>query len=279
MQAAAPRYTAAPSLRDLSASTLRSLTAALPQLYSETDPEKMARAISDSLSQLVPGESHGVIVADRTSGKRSISLRPASSDHERLLPVFFQNFHQFAPADFRGATHCGDALALSDFIARPSLGRMALFADYYQRIGVEDDLSILVERGSTAICAAVLRRRRGFRRDERALMNALRPHFGQAWANAQNVADLKARATRAPVAASEWQAGPLVPALGLTPREADVLLWVAQGKTNGEVGTILGIRPYTVRTHLERVFAKLGVETRHAAALSAIEVLGLPANS
>ena len=50
----------------------------------------------------------------------------------------------------------------------------------------------------------------------------------------------------------------------------------AQGKTNPEIAVILSIRPYTVRTHLERVFAKLGVETRHAAGLRAIEVLGLP---
>lgn len=56
-----------------------------------------------------------------------------------------------------------------------------------------------------------------------------------------------------------------------------MLLWVAQGKTNPETATILGIRPLTVRTHLERVFSKLGVETRHAAGLRAIELLGMPA--
>ncbi len=42
-------------------------------------------------------------------------------------------------------------------------------------------------------------------------------------------------------------------ALGLTRREADVLGWVAQGKTNPEIATILGLSPLTVRTHLEHI--------------------------
>ncbi len=52
----------------------------------------------------------------------------------------------------------------------------------------------------------------------------------------------------------------------LTPREAEVLSWVAKGKTNRDVGDILGMSPRTVNKHLEHVFEKLGVETRAAAA-------------
>jgi DNA-binding CsgD family transcriptional regulator len=57
----------------------------------------------------------------------------------------------------------------------------------------------------------------------------------------------------------------LVP-LGLSRREADVLRWVAEGKTNIEIGIILGVSPRTVGKHLERIFRRLGVETRTAAA-------------
>lgn len=60
--------------------------------------------------------------------------------------------------------------------------------------------------------------------------------------------------------------------LGLTKREAEVLAWVAQGKTNRETGTILGLSTRTVQKHLEHVFAKLGVETRTAAILKAWQV-------
>jgi DNA-binding CsgD family transcriptional regulator len=52
----------------------------------------------------------------------------------------------------------------------------------------------------------------------------------------------------------------------LTPKEAEVLYWVVKGKINRDIGDILGSSPMTVKKHLERIFAKLGVETRTAAA-------------
>ena len=52
----------------------------------------------------------------------------------------------------------------------------------------------------------------------------------------------------------------------LTTREAEVLYWVVKGKTNRDIGDILGTSPRTVNKHLEHVFHKLGVETRTAAA-------------
>ncbi len=54
--------------------------------------------------------------------------------------------------------------------------------------------------------------------------------------------------------------------LGVTRREAEVLVWVAKGSTNIEIAEILGISPRTVAKHLQHVFTKLGVETRTAAA-------------
>jgi DNA-binding response OmpR family regulator/DNA-binding CsgD family transcriptional regulator len=52
----------------------------------------------------------------------------------------------------------------------------------------------------------------------------------------------------------------------LTLREAEVLYWVVKGKTNRDIGDILGSSPATVKKHLEHVYEKLGVETRTAAA-------------
>ncbi|MBM7061717.1 response regulator [Pseudomonas sp. UL073] len=56
----------------------------------------------------------------------------------------------------------------------------------------------------------------------------------------------------------------------LTGREVEVLHWVACGKTNRDIGDILGLSPRTVNKHLEHVYVKLGVETRTAAAALAI---------
>lgn len=60
--------------------------------------------------------------------------------------------------------------------------------------------------------------------------------------------------------------------LGLTRRETEVLGWVTLGKTNSEIGELCVISARTVQKHLERVFQKLGVETRTAAARRALEV-------
>jgi DNA-binding CsgD family transcriptional regulator len=59
--------------------------------------------------------------------------------------------------------------------------------------------------------------------------------------------------------------------LGLTPREAEVLAWISEGKTNEEIAMILGTRPNTVRKHVENIHRKLGVENRGAAAALARE--------
>jgi len=61
--------------------------------------------------------------------------------------------------------------------------------------------------------------------------------------------------------------------LALTSREAEVLLWISRGKSNREIGEILGISPRTVNKHLEQVFVKLGVENRASAAARAVGAL------
>ena len=61
--------------------------------------------------------------------------------------------------------------------------------------------------------------------------------------------------------------------LGLTPREAEVLLWIGRGKPNRDIADILGLSPRTVNKHLEGIYAKLGVENRAAAAAVAVRAL------
>jgi DNA-binding response OmpR family regulator/DNA-binding CsgD family transcriptional regulator len=60
---------------------------------------------------------------------------------------------------------------------------------------------------------------------------------------------------------------------GLTPREADVLLWTARGKSNKDMSEILNISARTVNKHLEQIFIKMGVENRASAAAAATRVL------
>lgn len=63
---------------------------------------------------------------------------------------------------------------------------------------------------------------------------------------------------------------------GLTNRESEVLVWIARGKSNRDIGEILGLSPRTVNKHLEQVYTKLGVENRASAAIKAMHVLQSP---
>ncbi|MCA1440902.1 response regulator [Ensifer sp. IC4062] len=59
----------------------------------------------------------------------------------------------------------------------------------------------------------------------------------------------------------------------LTQRESEVLLWIAKGKSNRDIGEILGLSARTVTKHLEQIYVKLGVENRASAAVKATQVL------
>ena len=65
----------------------------------------------------------------------------------------------------------------------------------------------------------------------------------------------------------------LMAAFKLTQRESEVLNWLIKGKTNRDIGEILGTSPRTINKHLEHVFVKLGVETRTSAAAMAMSKL------
>ena len=72
---------------------------------------------------------------------------------------------------------------------------------------------------------------------------------------------------------AEFKSPSPLESLGLSQREAEVLFWMAQGKTNAEIGVILDISPATAKKHLENIYQKLAVEGRNAATLRALEVL------
>jgi DNA-binding NarL/FixJ family response regulator len=65
----------------------------------------------------------------------------------------------------------------------------------------------------------------------------------------------------------------LLGSLGLTAREGEVLNWIAQGKTNYEIGVIVSACTGTICKHVEHILSKLRVENRTAAAAIALAAL------
>jgi len=87
---------------------------------------------------------------------------------------------------------------------------------------------------------------------------------------ARSLRDARLAGQQPPVRGADAVREALVRRYQLTAREVEVLEWVAYGKTNRDIGDILGLSPRTVNKHLEHVYVKLGVETRLAAATLAI---------
>jgi DNA-binding NarL/FixJ family response regulator len=123
---------------------------------------------------------------------------------------------------------------------------------------------------------------RGEKSDQREGMNlGADDYLAKPVANDDLLAAVRARLQRADQTtkagfAPDFTSGKPLEGLGLSPRESEVLLWVAQGKTNPEIATILGISEETVKKHMKEILATLGVETRTAASLRALEFLQSP---
>jgi DNA-binding NarL/FixJ family response regulator len=119
---------------------------------------------------------------------------------------------------------------------------------------------------------------KGEKRDQRAGMNLGADDYLTKPVSAEDLlgtvnARLEREACRSAVFNPDFTSAEPLQALGLTPREAEVLLWVAQGKSNPEIATILGAAENTIKVHLGRVFEKIGADNRHAAMLTALEKL------
>ena len=92
-------------------------------------------------------------------------------------------------------------------------------------------------------------------------------------ARLERVQALERRVRERAAAKPDFSSPEPLKSLGLTDREAEVLLWVAQGKSSPEIGTILGISDATAKKHVCNILEKLGLESRSAATLRALEVL------
>lgn len=112
---------------------------------------------------------------------------------------------------------------------------------------------------------------RDFAERDRAVLDALEPHLVRLVETARVRRQLAAALEELDRSRSSFA----VEGSELTEREREVLTWVTQGKTNGEIAQILWLAPSTVRKHLENVYAKLGVGTRTAAVARVLR-LGSP---
>jgi DNA-binding CsgD family transcriptional regulator len=277
------------SLRLLTHNTLQRLPDALGTLYRPVRPQQLAQHFAGVLRSLIPGEFYGVSVVLHSKhmpsrGRRDSILYPVPAHWENLAETFASHYQKFPLRSIRESGNLHAPLALSDVASRQQVESLDLYHDYYRILGVTDDLSVNFGHLGHRVCLAVLREHRGFSDQDRTILEVLRPHMERAYRYTRLFESLRTAATlgtKGPTRALdspgnvENQGGTArsLRRLGLSEREAEVLYWVAAGKSNPVIGTILGIRHDTVRAHLKKIFAKLGVENRLSAALQALQVL------
>ena len=176
--------------------------------------------------------------------------------------------------------------ALADFVAcevatlcvydlrtghRHVLGRPG--ASLRGSLGIQHAMAVPIAQSPNLLVSFVFNRTGcGFSERDRERLELLRPHLSYLYRHCC----MRSRARGALVegAALELARLPSLPPQplpqSLTPREGEVLCWVARGKTDCEIAALLGLSPRTVGKHLEHVYIKLGVETRTAAVMRAM---------
>lgn len=147
----------------------------------------------------------------------------------------------------------GAPRSISDLLSRRAWHHTELYAEAYGRLGQEDGLALDIPLARSGVLTLnMTRSRRGFRAGERIGLQLLESHVQSCWQRLRAQERLR----------TAVQAPDGVAMENLTAREREVLLWVANGLRNQQIAAQLGIRPATVKRHLENLYAKLGVHGR-----------------
>jgi len=133
-------------------------------------------------------------------------------------------------------------------------------------IGLQHALALPLQQDGRLLVSFVLYRAQlDFSERDRERLELVRPHLAWLYAHVRQAA---AKAIPSAPSAVLLPVLPDTPISGdLTPREREVLAWLAHGKTDAEIAAFLGTSPRTVHKHLEHIYVKLGVETRTAAVM------------
>jgi DNA-binding CsgD family transcriptional regulator len=209
------------------------------------DTRSFARVGVERLPALVASEFTTLSVCDLVSGRREVYGLPAGALSAEDRAAFDRHFKAHPLVRFHGYEGGTVTQRITDCLPFAQFRRGALFNEYYSRIGIDHAVALPVFVHDGLLVSFVLNRsRRDFSDRERALLDLLRPQLARLYRRASALDRL-------------------------TARESEVLHWIACGKTDRQVGAILGISVRTVQKHLQSIYPKLGVESRTAAALRA----------
>jgi DNA-binding CsgD family transcriptional regulator len=214
-----------------------------------------ARRGLECLPRLVSSELATLSVCNLDPGHRSVVSDRPGAISAREIAAFDRHFHDHPLVREHARNPRAVTRRIGDLLPEGEFRRTPLYNDYYRAIRIDHVMAVPIHVDRRLLVSFVLNRSgRGFSDRDRERLELIRPHLG-------NIYRLGAAAVPVPEAEI---------AESLTPREREVLRWLAAGKTDRDIGAILDISPRTVHKHLQHIYAKLGVETRTAAAVQAV---------
>lgn len=240
-----------PSTAALTRRQLRAALAALDQMAERCEGrEAFARRGVRTLGRLVGCDFATLSVCDLDTRHRSVETSAPGAISRREIEVFDRHFDAHPLVRDHGRNPRAVTRRISDLVSRHAFERTVLYNEYYRPIGIRHAMALPVHV------------------DERLLVSFVFNRGGRAFGDAER--DL-AEVLRPQLAALYRLAGPPLCLSALTARETEVLQWIAAGKSNRDIAEILGARARTIEKHLERIYVKLGVENRTAAALRGLK--------
>ena len=243
---------------------LQALMQALEQIHSTMDLAALPEKLFSAVGALIPGATLTLVQLDlKTGAVTSFRSEDLWSKAQMLRSHELMPTHPVVAAykaGQRGAIRVTDCITQRQFEDTPHCREILLPVGLRYQTVVTLDLPGKMA-GMTVI------RDRNFTDSEAKLLQLIAPQIELAFRKAHDYATLKQAITCTIPSPENLRR------IGLTPREAEVLHWLIQGKRNCEIAEIVGARNRTVDKHVEKILAKLCVETRTAAANVASQIL------
>jgi DNA-binding CsgD family transcriptional regulator len=219
----------------------------------------------DALARAIPADWVSLNEMGQAPESTLVIIVPEfSAEHHR---TFARYAHQNPLIERFTATGDGRAYRFSDVVTAGQLHRLDLYREFYEQIGLEHQIAFTLPHLPPRLLGVALSRRDpDFSDAERDLLNAARPFLIQAYRNAVHCSALARELERRPPAVDPPSDLAHLQRRGLTPREAEVLSWVATGSSDLGVANRLGVSERTVQKHLQHCYQKLGVRQRALAA-------------
>lgn len=217
------------------------------------------------LSRLVPAEMIAFGSLDTATKQLEIGFNTTIAGLKPAMEAFGSLMGEYELFNWNPRVNDGKPFCRSDYFSDRAFREQAVYHEVYKVLGIDNHCAVYVPGGPGEIAFYGIERKGGpdFSAEERTMLDLAQTHLGAA----RELVLARSRMS------AEFQASPetlMRAGHGLTGREADVLAWLAEGKSNEEIALLLHLQLSTVKGYVKTIFQKIGAPNRLAAALWAL---------